>query len=262
MAYFSLLNRRCCPHVSTGPPFCEPVHRLNSPNVKDAGWDSQLAATYGIVRFLVFGTQNLLAFVAAGILLNITPGQDTFYILGRSIAQGRRAGVLSALGIATGGLAHVTAAAVGLSALIASSAYGFTIVKWVGAAYLIFLGIQMLRDKSSETPEMAATSDSASTLEIYLKGVLTNLLNPKVALFFLAFLPQFVVPDSPNKVASFLFLGSLFLLSGTTWCVVLAVFAARIARGWRSHPRKLLFLRRVASATFVALGCRLATERA
>ena len=150
----------------------------------------------------MFGTQNLTVFAVAGILLIITPGQDTFYILGRGIAQGRRAGVLSALGISTGALAHVTAAALGLSALIASAPYAFTFVKWMRAAYLMYLGFEMLREQDSETRDLAATSGSASNREIYLKGALTNLLNPKVALFFLAFLPQFVAPDSPNPAFS------------------------------------------------------------
>ncbi len=209
----------------------------------------------------MFGTQNLATFAVASILLIITPGQDTFYILGRGIAEGRRAGVLSALGISTGALAHVTAAALGLSALIASSAYAFTVVKWMGAAYLMYLGFEMLREQDSETRDLAATSGSASTREIYLKGALTNLLNPKVALFFLAFLPQFVAPDSPNRVASLLFLGLLFLLTGTMWCFVLAVFAARIARGWRSDPLRVRVVRRVAGGTFLVLACKLAIER-
>ena len=193
----------------------------------------------------MLGTQNFAVFAVAGILLIITPGQDTFYILGRGIAQGRRAGVISALGISTGALAHVTAAALGLSALIASAPYAFTFIKWMGAAYLMYLGFEMLREQDSETPDLAAVSGSASTREIYLKGALTNLLNPKVALFFLAFLPQFVAQDSPNRVASLLFLGLLFFLTGTAWCLVLAVFGARIARGWRSDPLRVRVLRRV-----------------
>ncbi len=210
----------------------------------------------------MFGTHNLAAFTAASILLSITPGQDTFYILGRSIAGGRRAGVLSALGIATGTLAHVIAAAVGLSALLASSDYAFTVVKYVGAAYLIYLGVKMLCDDRSETREIAATSGPATTLAIYLRGALTNLLNPKVALFFLALLPQFISPNSPNQTASFLFLGSLFLLIGTSWCLALGVFAARITSGWRSQHRKLRILRRVAGGTFVAVGSKIAIESA
>ena len=209
----------------------------------------------------MLGTQNLAVFAVAGILLIITPGQDTFYILGRGIAQGRRAGVISALGISTGALAHVTAAALGLSALIASAPYAFTFIKWMGAAYLMYLGFEMLREQDSETSDLAAVSGSASTREIYLKGALTNLLNPKVALFFLAFLPQFVAPDSPNRVASLLFLGLLFFLTGTAWCLVLAVFGARIARGWRSDPLRVRVLRRVVGGALVLLGCKLALEQ-
>jgi len=209
----------------------------------------------------MFGTENLAAFAAASILLTVTPGQDTFYVLGRSVAQGRRAGVLSALGIATGVLVHVCAAALGLSALLASSTYAFTLVKLTGACYLVYLGIQMLRDAGEVQPGGTEAAGSAAGLEIYLKGVLTNAPNPKVALFFLAFLPQFVSAGSDDKTSSFLFLGFLFLLIGATWCVSLAVFASAIARGWRGRSRRVRALRRVAGATFIALGCKLAAER-
>ena len=120
----------------------------------------------------------------------------------------------------------------------------------------------MLRESSSEMPEVVGVSVATSPLGIFVKGVLTDLLNPKVALFFLAFLPQFVAPDSPNNVVSLLFLGVVFLLAGATWCVLLAVFASIFAKRWRSQPRGLVFLRRAAGLTFVALGCKLATERA
>ena len=205
----------------------------------------------------MLGTENLGVFAGATVLLVVSPGQDTFYVLGRSMAQGRRAGVVSALGISTGGLVHVVAAAVGVSALIASSALAFSLVKWAGAGYLVYLGIQMIREGSEPT-----TIASGRITRVYLTGVLTNLLNPKVALFFLAFLPQFVAADSSSKVTSFLFLGALFMFAGTIWCLLLAAFGARIAASCRSRPRRLVWVRRLAGGTFIALGCRLVTDQA
>ena len=153
----------------------------------------------------VFGTQHLALFVLSGFLLNLTPGQDTFYIVGRSLAQGRRAGVLSVLGITSGCVVHTVAAAFGLSAILATSAHAFLAVKLVGAVYLGYLGIRMLIDRSTATgiSELPVERSWA----IYRAGVLTNVLNPKVAIFFLAFLPQFVDATSSSKVSAFLFLG-------------------------------------------------------
>jgi len=147
----------------------------------------------------VFGTQNLALFVVSGFLLNLTPGQDTFYIVGRSLAQGRRAGVLSVFGITSGCVVHTVAAAFGLSAILATSAHAFLAVKLAGAAYLAYLGVRMLLDRSpaSGIAELPVERSWA----IYRAGVLTNVLNPKVAIFFLAFLPQFV--DATSWQAGF-----------------------------------------------------------
>src|SRR5687767_690097 len=171
----------------------------------------------------MFGTQNLALFVVSGILLNLTPGQDTFYIIGRSLAQGRRAGILSVLGIVSGSVVHTVAAAFGLSAILASSASAFLVVKLAGAAYLVYLGVGMLLDRSADAlpagSEQAAGFTRDSAWAIYRAGLLTNVLNPKVALFFLAFLPQFVDPAASSKVAAFLFLGAVFIFNGTIWCL-------------------------------------------
>ena len=169
----------------------------------------------------MFGTQNLLLFIVSGILLNLTPGQDTFYILGRSIAQGRRAGVLSVLGIVSGSVVHTTAAALGLSAILATSTRAFLVVKLAGAAYLVPLGLTMLLHRNEQVGEPTKVSQETDWA-IYRAGFLTNLLNPKVALFFMAFLPQFVSPSADSRVLTFLFLGGLFMTTGTIWCLVLA----------------------------------------
>jgi threonine/homoserine/homoserine lactone efflux protein len=142
----------------------------------------------------LFGTHDLWLFVLSGLLLNITPGPDTLYIVGRSSAQGARAGAVAALGIGTGALVHICAAALGLSALLAASATAFTAVKIVGAAYLVYVGISLIRSKGpAESPASAAENPSVSVRGIFFQGFLTNVLNPKVALFFMSFLPQSVI---------------------------------------------------------------------
>jgi threonine/homoserine/homoserine lactone efflux protein len=208
----------------------------------------------------MLGTQNLLLFVAGGILLNLTPGQDTFYILGRSIAQGRRAGVVSVLGIVSGCAVHTCAAAFGLSAILATSANAFLMVKMAGAAYLTYLGLKMIFHRTSNTglPGEFAREDEWS---VYRAGFLSNLLNPKVALFFLAFLPQFVSPSAPFKILAFLFLGALFMTTGTIWCLLLAWFGAAMSRRFRENPSTGSRLRRASGAMFVGLGVKLAISK-
>jgi len=208
----------------------------------------------------MFGTQNLALFVVSGILLNLTPGQDTFYIVGRSMSQGRRAGVLSVLGIVSGSIVHTLAAAFGLSAILATSAQAFLIVKLAGAAYLVYLGVRMIVERPA-MPGEAAHFTTESDWAIYRAGLLTNVLNPKVALFFLAFLPQFVDPRADSRVLSFLFLGAVFIVNGTLWCLVLVWGASTISRRLRGRSSAGLLLKRATGAIFVALGVRLAVSK-
>jgi threonine/homoserine/homoserine lactone efflux protein len=207
----------------------------------------------------MFGTQNLVLFMVSGFLLNLTPGQDTLYIVGRSIAQGGRAGVISALGITSGCVVHTLAAACGLSAILATSARAFLVVKWVGAAYLAYLGIRMIVDRASDSSVRDFGRESA--WRIYRAGFFTNLLNPKVALFFMAFLPQFVDPMSDSKIAAFLFLGALFMFTGTLWCLVLAWSASAMSRRFRRNPSAGTMIRRAAGVMFVGLGVKLAVSK-
>lgn len=208
----------------------------------------------------VLGIHDYWLFVATGILLNLTPGQDTFYILGRSLTQGTRAGVASAFGITVGSFVHTAMAAVGLSALLATSAYAFTIVKLLGAAYLVYLGVRMLT-APSVAPGMARTTAGGSALTAFRDGVLTNVLNPKVALFFLALMPQFIDPGSDSKVLAFFVLGLTFITSGTAWCLVLAVGAGRARHLFVRHERAMNLVSRAAGGLFVMLGLRLAVSR-
>jgi threonine/homoserine/homoserine lactone efflux protein len=208
----------------------------------------------------MFGIQHFALFVSAGILLNLTPGPDTAFILGRAIAGGRRAGVASALGISVGSICHTCAAAVGLSAVLAASAWAFTIVKLLGAYYLIYLGIRILV-QSESTFSVPTRAQSASTRTAFMQGMVTNVLNPKVALFFLAFLPQFIVSTTATKIPAFLLLGFTFVATGTIWCLILAWFAGGISRRLREHQRFGVWLNRALGGLFVALGLRLATTR-
>ena len=207
----------------------------------------------------MLGTQHLMLFIVSGLLLNLTPGQDTLYIVGRSIAQGRRAGVLSALGITTGCVAHTLAAAFGLSAILATSVRAFMVVKIAGAAYLVYLGIRLLMDRS--TLGELAELPPESAWGIYRAGILTNVLNPKVALFFMAFLPQFVDPATDAKIAAFLFLGAVFMFNGTLWCLILAWSASAMSRRFRANPSAGLLMKRAAGAVFIGLGIKLATNK-
>jgi len=205
----------------------------------------------------MLGIHDLWIFVASGIVVNITPGPDTLYIVGRSISQGRRAGVLSVLGISSGILIHTLAASIGLSALLAQSATAFAAVRSAGAAYLIYLGVKLLIARDEQT---AATTQSpaAGSWAIYRQGFFTNLLNPKVALFFLAFLPQFVDAHSPSRTAGFLVLGLMFVLSGTIWCLGLAWFAAAASKRLRERRASGRWLNRVSGVVFIGLGAGVA----
>ena len=208
----------------------------------------------------MFGIHDFGLFLAAGILLNLTPGPDTAYILGRSIAQGREAGIASALGICVGSIFHSCAAALGLSAILATSAVAFAAIKLLGGAYLIFFGIKMLLDRRRQL-SLPSNFRRRTTIAAFRQGVFTNVLNPKVALFFLAFLPQFIDPASNMKLLAFLALGLTFVTTGTIWCLILAWFASALSERLRENETIGQWLNRAAGALFVFLGARLATTK-
>jgi threonine/homoserine/homoserine lactone efflux protein len=205
----------------------------------------------------MLGTQHLALFIGSGLLLNLTPGQDTLYIVGRSVSQGRGAGLLSVLGIVSGSVVHTAAVALGLSAILATSAWAFAVVRLAGSLYLAYIGLRMLLEHAAEAGTTAHRAPERRWA-VYRAGFLTNLLNPKVALFFLAFLPQFVAPTAPSRVLAFLFLGGVFIFNGTLWCLVLVWGAAAMSRRLRERPRSGLLLTRATGAIFVGLGARLA----
>lgn len=213
----------------------------------------------------MFGIVHFPFFVVAVLLLNVTPGPDTAYIIGRSVAQGRGAGLMSALGICTGCCVHSVACAFGLTALLAASATAFTVIKFAGALYLIYLGVRLAF--ASPAKVQAAQSESAQDAvktarplkQLYLQGFWTNVLNPKVVLFFVSFFPQFVSSDTQHKALAFLTLGGVFVAMSVVWCVFLVWVASSVTRGLGGKPVVKKWLDRVVGSAFVGLGLKLAT---
>ncbi len=211
----------------------------------------------------MFGIHDFWLFYASALLLNIAPGPDTAYIVGRSLQMGWRGGAAAALGITTGCLVHVFGCAIGLSALLMASSAAFTVLKWLGAAYLCYVGVTMLLSRAPVRPAEAVTERSMAPLaKVFWQGALTDILNPKVALFFLAFLPQFVAAEAPHKALAFILLGLIFIFNGTLWCLGVAAFTARTASRVRQSPRAVLWINRALGGTFVFLGARLAMLQA
>jgi threonine/homoserine/homoserine lactone efflux protein len=209
----------------------------------------------------MLGIHHYWLFIATAVLLVITPGQDTFFILGRSLSGGRSAGIAAALGISAGSVIHTFAAALGLSALLATSPYAFMAVKFAGAAYLIYIGVRALLTRADGLPGNEPGVEADGRWTAFRQGVLSNLLNPKVALFFLALMPQFIDAGSANKVGAFLVLGLTFVTLGVAWCMVLAVAAAKLRGAFLRRPSMGNVLNKVAGAMFIALGLKLATAR-
>jgi threonine/homoserine/homoserine lactone efflux protein len=206
----------------------------------------------------MLGIHELWFFILSGLLLNITPGPDTAYIIGRSIQLGWRGGAAAAIGICCGCLLHVFGAAIGLSALLLASSAAFTVLKLAGAAYLLLTGVRMLLSRAHPIADVTAQGGETRLRKVFWQGALTNALNPKVALFFLAFLPQFVDPDSPHKASAFLLLGAIFIFNGMLWCLAVAAFAARAASRIRESEGVIAWINRVLGGLFVYLGVRVA----
>jgi len=206
----------------------------------------------------MFGTHDLGLFVVTGLVLNATPGVDMAYTVTRTLQHGGRGGIAAALGISAGCAVHASAAALGLAALLATSALAFTAIKWAGAAYLLWLAVAMTRSAVSPgaTAEISA-QPAADLRRIFVQGFLTNVLNPKVALFFMALLPQFIGAEAPNKPLAFLFLGGVFIFNGTLFLFALVALAHRLRRvGARPAVRRTL--NGLGAALFALLAARLA----
>jgi threonine/homoserine/homoserine lactone efflux protein len=201
--------------------------------------------------------ENFWVFALAALLLNITPGNDMLYVIARSTAQGTKAGVMSSLGVMAGCMVHIIAAMVGLSAIIAESAIAFNIIKYAGAAYLIYLGVRsLLSEKKSFETNTAINKLSYSKL--FWQGALTNVLNPKVALFFLAFLPQFISMKGAGVHWQILFLGTWFNVGGTLVNIIVSLLFGKIGSWLSSSPRFVIWLQRITGTILIALGIKVA----
>jgi threonine/homoserine/homoserine lactone efflux protein len=213
---------------------------------------------------LLAGIQQLPLFIGAGLLLNITPGVDMALVVRCSAAQGFKAGAAAALGVSAGCGVHITAAALGVSAVLAGSPTAFALLRWIGAAYLVWLGLGLLR---SASPTASAATDGVpaqalhALRRLFWQGFLTNVLNPKVALFFLAFVPQFITADAARPALAFVLLGGVFVVNSTLVNLLIAAGAAALHQRLAQRPAVPgfgLWLNRGVGALFVALGLRLA----
>lgn len=205
------------------------------------------------------GLEVYIPFVIAAVLLTVAPGPDAIYIVTRTLAQGWWSGFLSSWGIYCGAAIHVVAAALGLSAILASSALAFSVVKYVGAAYLLWLGIQALRSKGTGL-SLDGALPILSPWRVFGQGVLVNLLNPKMSIFFLAFLPQFISPDRGPVFVQILALGATVIAIGIVWEAGLILCADRIAGRLRQSRRLTRWMDRAVGAVLVGLGIRLALQ--
>lgn len=193
--------------------------------------------------------------MAAGLALNLTPGPDMLYVAARSTSEGRAAGIVSSLGISTGTLFHITAVALGLSALLTAVPIAYTVVRLAGAIYLVYLGVRAL---VTQSPAAKREITRAPLATIFRQGAITNVLNPKVALFFLAFLPQFVDPARGSAAAQIVVLGLIFDTSGTIVNTAVALGASRAAERMRESSGAGNVLRKLTGAIFIGLGLKLA----
>jgi len=208
----------------------------------------------------MLGIHDLGLFIVSGLLLNIMPGPDSLLIMSRSATQGARAGCVAALGIGAGVFVHMFAAALGLSAILSTSATAFTVVKYVGAAYILYLAAGLLRSTPRDAIAVAPVAPMPFS-RIFAQGFLTNVLNPKVALFFLAFVPQFIHADAQYKAFAFIVLGFIFNVNGMLWCFALALFTARAKARMKVSPQVALWLNRATGGLFVWLGVKLALSK-
>ncbi|MCO5131942.1 MAG: LysE family translocator [Xanthobacteraceae bacterium] len=206
----------------------------------------------------MLGIHDLGLFIVSGLLLNVTPGPDNAYITARSLQLGWRGGAVAAIGIGCGCLVHVLATAVGLSALLAASATAFTAVKLIGGAYLCYIGVRMVLARDGGADAARPTLRQVRLRQVFWQGALTNILNPKIALFFLAFLPQFVDTGAPHPSLALLVLGVIFVANGMLWCLGVAAFAATAARRMQRSGNLMRWINRGIGALFVYLGIRVA----
>jgi threonine/homoserine/homoserine lactone efflux protein len=203
-------------------------------------------------------THSILLFMAAALALNLSPGPSILYILSRSVGQGREAGIVSVLGLATATLIHAVAMALGLSTLLVYSPLAFAVIKYLGAAYLIYLGVSALLARGTFHAATTASAAPLSLGAVYRQGVVTDLLNPKVAIFFIAFLPQFVDPSVGSPTLQIFFFGLLFHVTGVPVNLIVALAGGRLATLFARRPRWARMQNWISGTVLLALGLRLA----
>ncbi|MEI4804246.1 LysE family translocator [Bacillus sp. NPDC077411] len=208
----------------------------------------------------MYGIINYEVFLVTGILLNLIPGADTMYIVGRSISQGRKAGVYSVFGIITGSLVHTLLVAFGLSIILTKSIILFNTIKIIGVIYLVYLGIRMMIDKTNVNFQ-ASAPNKLNLRKIYVQGLLTSITNPKVALFFIAFLPQFIDTKVSSPV-SFIILGLTFTITGLFWCLFIAYFSSHVTKKLRGNEKVGMVLNKITGIIFIGMGLKLLQAKA
>lgn len=207
----------------------------------------------------MYGIINYEVFLLTGILLNLMPGADTMYIVGRSISQGRKAGVYSVFGIITGSLVHTLLVAFGLSIILTKSIVLFNTIKVIGVIYLVYLGIKMIFDKTNVA--FQASSNKLNIRKIYIQGLLTSLTNPKVSLFFIAFLPQFIDTKASGPMP-FIILGLTFTVTGLLWCLFVAYFSSYVTKKLRGNQKVGMILNKITGLIFIGMGLKLLQTKA
>ncbi|MDG1565599.1 LysE family translocator [Bacillus cereus] len=207
----------------------------------------------------MYGIINYEVFLLTGILLNLIPGADTMYIVGRSISQGRKAGVYSVFGIITGSLVHTLLVAFGLSIILTKSIVLFNTIKVIGVIYLVYLGIKMILDKTNVA--FQASSNKLNIRKKYIQGLLTSLTNPKVSLFFIAFLPQFIDTKASGPMP-FIILGLTFTVTGLLWCLFVAYFSSYVTKKLRGNQKVGMILNKITGLIFIGMGLKLLQTKA
>lgn len=204
------------------------------------------------------GIIHIETFIFAVVIFALTPGIDTIYILNRAIIQGKKAGLYSSLGILSGVLVHITFAAFGLSLILSKSATAFSIVKYAGAAYLIYLGLVKIFSKHSISAFSNDLGKKNTMLRIYFSGIITDVFNPKVALFFLAFFPQFIDVAHSNNPAPFLSLGAVYIAIDLVWCILLTMGASLFTAKIKNIKSIGTWMNKVSGSVFILLGIKIA----
>src|SRR5690554_2851820 len=204
------------------------------------------------------GIENFMAFGVTALLFIMTPGMDTILVLNRAISQGKTSGAFAALGVNAGVLTHTLFAALGLSILVAQSTYAFTTIKYAGAVYIIYMGVMQLIKKQEATVSKDAIQSMNTRKKDFISGFMTNALNPKVALFFLIFFPQFISPTQIQNPVPFFILGLTYAVLGVIWYLCLTYFAGSFSKKFQTNPKSSLWINKVSGGIFILMGIGIA----